>query len=384
MRLAVSCRNFVPWILILGFALLCSGCGGGGEIRKTISTSVNSSGNAAQQNQTAETTQRVTYIFEYDSDSGKNDELRSMLIDGTNDKLLDSAPILSRMDITDESNQAYYIRADDVWPIMAYEVYSVNTGGGAAANQTNDEFANYQVQCMDNGTVYTSSNADIGGGVYQGDVYRLGSSGATQITNTGTFGVWFKVSPNEDYIVYLDSVSSAKNIYYYNVAQATETLLASQATDIYHDIAISSDGNYILYFSNCSSTLSMSCRDMHVIDTEGNVVFEQINAFAMNGVWAPDSTRFVVTQVELDGSDAVVALNIYAMPSGGKTRIMAKAHESYIITDWSSDGTLLLGMKSLLEGENSNLFVMNPDGSNVITLTVTPNGQYAGLGKFSR
>lgn len=363
--------------VVLCLAAAGAGCGGGGEIRRAVSAA----SDEIDATQAANPNLRLTYLRQ--TEDGEPYELRSMKIDGSDDRLLDSAAVLQRVAASNNSSEVYYIRADDIYP-MGREVYSASTTGGGITRHTNNGYTDYHVRHLESGSVYYSENHDLGGENYQGDVFRLTDSGTVQVENTSTFGVWFDVSPDEDYIVYLDDFSSSKKLYKYDIASGVETLFATQSEHISYTFRISPDSSKILYLSDCGDSISTICKNIHVIDASGETIMEQTNTVVGIGAWSPDSTRFAVLQAEIVGSEVHAAVNIYNVNTGAKTTILSSADEVYYISDWSPDGTMLAGYKTPWSGGKSDLFTVKADGSGLVELTNSADGEFSGNPLFTR
>ena len=376
------------FIMLCGLCGLFSlyGCGGGGSISSTISNMTNNttSQNTGEGGGTSSTTPpRVTYLYQYQD--GSDSELRSMNIDGTGDRLLDSAVILGNSTIAESSGTLYYIRGEATFPTSGWELYSAETDGSGTTRITDNAYMEYDIACPENGSVYVSQNRDIGGGEYQGDVFSVSGSSLTAVTNSTTYGILFDVSPNGDYVVYLDSLTASMKLYKYNLSGGTETLLASEDTYISNDFMVSPDGTMILYLSGCDDTISTTCENLHVVNASGATLLEFTDSYFTRPVWAPDSTRFAIAQVETSGYDAYSNVNIYTVSSGAKTTISSSTSEMLFLTDWSTDGTLLLGMTAPVDGaDRSHVVLMNSDGSGQTTLKTAPSGEYAGMAMFSQ
>lgn len=367
---------------LLAFALclaaFVAGCGGG-EIHDAISSAAagNGTGGAVQ---AVDPGLRLTYLRQMRD--GEETELRSMRVNGSDDHLLDSAAVIGEVAASANSSEVYYIRADDLYYFYGWEVYSASTSGGGTTRRTNNTYPDFHVCPLANGSVYYSESWDMGDDNYQGDVFKFAPGGAAQVTNTSTFGVWFDVSPNEDFIVYLDSSVSARNLYKYDVATGIETLLVNDPEYISKTFRISPDSSKILYLTDCST--SGVCKNFYVINASGGAVMSKTNTVAMFGAWSPDGTRFAVTQVEMVGSEARAVVNIYTVSTGAKSTILTSADLYYFISDWSPDGATLAGWAGSSSTDKSELFTMKTDGSGLVKLTNASAGEYFGKPLFTR
>jgi Tol biopolymer transport system component len=123
----------------------------------------------------------------------------------------------------------------------------------------------------------------------------------------------------------------------------------------------SPDGGRIVFHSNRSGN-----RDLYVINADGSGLTRLTDNPAGDGTpaWSPDGAR-IVFQSDRDGND-----EIYVMRSDGSqpvnlTRNLASDSHPY----WSPDGTRIIFNSNRDDGENDEVYTMKADGTDLRRLT---------------
>ena len=149
------------------------------------------------------------------------------------------------------------------------------------------------------------------------------------------------------------------------LALAGCSLLQPEApTYRYWEPSLSPDGGRIVYAAPVGEAFELFVRDQ---ETGEETHLTRNGAVNWSPSWSPDGTRLVFVSQRDDNID----LYVIDLGSGEETRLTTHEKED-LNPDWGSDGRILFNSS---RSEQWELYAVDPDGGNLVRLTVTPPEQ---------
>jgi Tol biopolymer transport system component len=315
---------------------------------------------------------KIAFTSTRDGDS----EIYSMEADGSNQTRLTNNP---EYDVSPkwspDGTKIAFLRSN--------HIYVMNADGSNQTRLTNNLAAAEPPEWSPDGTRIVFHSQSGVGNSFTNEISVVNADGTnlTQLTNSGS-NLSPRWSPDGTRIAFFrfTSTFSTTGIYVMNADGSNQT----QLTNSLHDYSPrwSPDGTRITFQSTRDDT-SPTCNHCNVeiysMNADGGSQTRLTNnpAYDASPEWSPDGTRIMFQSLRDNYS------NIYVMNADGtsQTRLTNYAEDFYdaVSPIFSPDGTRIMfpyGYSWGGELFDSQIYVMNADGSNLVRLTNTAAGNY--------
>ena len=307
-------------------------------------------------------------------------------------------------EVTGATGSTYLITARDIGTSLRIEVQGGD--GGTPALSTSDPTAAVSGTAVShpNGRVYWSSNRDGGDEIYS--MYADGS-GLARLTNdpgatepapspdgtrlafvtasghiaianadgtgavttglTGAFPTW---SPDGSRIAYASGAGTISGIAIADADGTNQVTLFQDDPATFYDLAWSPDGSKIAFTYQFTLHGPYS---IGVVAADGRGGTRQLTTTASDDhspSWSPDGSKLAFVRGPISGASG----SLYTMPANGgaATQVQAAGITGPVTSaTWSPSGNTILF--SEINGLNSDLFTVKPDGSGLTQVTTNPS-----------
>jgi len=250
------------------------------------------------------------------------------------------------------------------------DIYVMNADGSGVGQLTNTASVEVFVWSPDGTRIAFVSVRDLGFEIY---VMNADGSGVTQLTNTGAYAhPSFAWSPDGTRIAFSGDRDGNREIYVMNADGSGQVNLTNNPGSDFAP-AWSPDGRRIAFISDRDGLY-----DIYVMNADGSGPL-RLTENADNEdqpVWSPDGTKIAFASFRV-GSRGIYVMN--ADGSGVTQLVASSARVVFVNPVWSPDG---LKIAYEFDGigcsprqcfiANSNIRVMNADGSGLLDLTSYP------------
>jgi Tol biopolymer transport system component len=259
------------------------------------------------------------------------------------------------------------IAFNEVQPFGDSQIFIANTDGSGIIQLPSPTscLKNEKPKWSPDGTRFVfSSNCD-GNGM---QIYSENPDGTNRLrlTNnppaTDDSPVW---SPDGRTIAFVSSRDFGQfHIYLMNADGTNQHRLTNSIGIGESDPAWSPDGSKLAFAR--PPTASSSDVDIFIINVDGTNLVDITNNpnSDRQPVWSPDGTKIVFTSLRNQSN------NIYVMNANGSTQTKLDSLAGDSSPSWSPDGGKII-FSSLQNGNNDDIYIMNPDGSNLTKLIGT-------------
>jgi Tol biopolymer transport system component len=239
------------------------------------------------------------------------------------------------------------------------QIYVMDANGANQINVSNNAFADYTATWSPDATkIAFASNRDGNSEIY---VMNADGSNQTRLTNdprTDEKPTW---SPDGTRIAFDSNRGNNMDIYVMNADGSNVIRLTTDLLDDYQ-AAWSPDGGKIAFTSRRDGST-----EIYLMDPNGANQTNLTRRFGSDNApaWSPDGTKIVF-------SSSRSGTGVFVMDADGAhvTRLTTSPN-NFVDSgaSWSPDGTKIAFHRTLTNFGNAEVFLMNPDGSNLTNIT---------------
>lgn len=203
------------------------------------------------------------------------------------------------------------------------------------------------------------------------EIYIMNSSGImVNITNNEAEDVQPSWSADGQQIVFQSNRSGNLDLFAVNLLNGHVRQLTNTPNIVEQYPDWSPDGQRIVYAARDASKVNL---DIFIMNTDGNNVQNITfgNTKYITPAWSPNGKSIAFSSNSIDKSEKSAVYVINRDGSGLARLTPPELHA--VDPDWSPDGQWIIFWGITDEMSESDLYIMRPDGSEIINITNTPN-----------